>query len=357
MAPARGRIAKRRSSDDGNGAKGAKGGNGSGGGRRRPPKGVSQRASKIRQREQWAAEKAAKHKKACAEGRERKAEEEKRYAAAVERGENPKKPKNRKKRLRGSETKGRILVVRKAGDPQPKAYGRIVKSDLDVKNIDDEAVPRKAREIFALMAKSKGDLEGMAKWGDNKKNDSKDDTNTDEEAGDPDVDEIVKKQENAESKVKFDGIQEGETYVQFMKRIDADKKKARLGVAKAGNRQREKKRAFHEKRRERALRRARHRRGQYSDDEEDAIEEDELDDENEPSGTMAAVVDRFHDKLADMRKSRRNRRKRDEETPWNVGVAKPRFGEQAEMPPSLSHSLRNAPPRRSVPISAASMLE
>ena len=360
MAPARGRITKRRSGGAGGGKGEGRGGGGggSGGGRCRPPKGVSQRASKVKQREQWAAEKAVQHKKACAEGRQRKAEKEKQYAAAVERGENPKKPEKKKKRLRGGATRGRVLVVRKAGDPQPKAFGRIVKTDLDVKNVDDDAVPRKARELFALMAKSKGDLEGMAKWSGENKNVKED---ADGEAGVPDV-EASEKEKKKEKKidgtnVKFDGIQEGETYKQFTKRIEEEKRKAHLSVARAGNRQREKKRAFYEKRRERAMRRARHKRGQFSDDEEDVKEEMDESVEAGHSGALAAVVDRFHDKLADMRKSRKNRHKRDEETPWNVGVAEPKFGEQAEMPPSLAHSLRNAPPKRSVPISAAALLE
>lgn len=291
--------------------------------------GVTKKRTNLKalRRERWGAEKSAAHKKSCEEGRQRKAEDDKRRAVAIARGEEPparRHASNKRLRVKGGEKRHRILVVRGAGDPHPKARGRVPKTDLPVKTDafdDDMFVARKARELFAppLPPVAEGAEDDKKKKGNGNK--------------------------------VFDSIQEGETLEGFKQRINAEVKEAQLALAKTDNHQRMKKRAYYEKRREKAERRKRRKKGIYSDDEDGDVEdEDDGYDEggNNNNGALTAMIDMVHERIADNQRKRKGRKRHradkareEEQTPWDSPSATtasiaPRFGEQAMRPPLLA---------------------
>lgn len=305
MAPARGRVTKaRRRNSSGGGGQGN-----SGGGRRRPPKGPSQRASAVAKRERNEESRKKAAQKRCEDGRIRKAEEEKRRAAAEARGEDVAKRNVRPKRVRG-EKRGREISVYKAGDDFPGSG----KTELPARGtVDNERLPRGTRRILALMEAAGGGKSAEKK-----------------------VEECAEK---SGERVKFEGMQVGESFAVFKKRLAEETKQAKMEVAKGSSRKREKKRAFYERRRERAVRRARRRGGNRSDSEEEAVQGEEEDVGGTHGGSINVMVEMLRDRIAAQGKSGKKRGRRDNSdddvSPWQAG-GQGRFGEQASCPPTLA---------------------
>lgn len=337
MGPSRGRVTKRRGGHGRRGGRGGGGGSGSsGGGRRRPPKGPSQRASKVAAREREVVDRKTRHAEKCAAGRKRKEDDERAEAARAPLPEGSaarKKQLKKKKRVRRQSFT--ILTVLGPGDTVPFSQGGPRSTDLAPRANDEAYVPRKQRELMALIAKTKGakTSAGPGYASTPGAGQTEEDANSGEgnKTEKLETDGAPEKREKA---VKFDGMQRGETFDAFKNRLRAETNAAKFAAARAGNHQREKKKLYYEKKRARAERRARRRAGHFSDEEADERDDGGEEDEGYGGGSINLWADMLRERMAENSKSRKPRHREEEAGGGDEDV---RFGETVQCPPQFAN--------------------
>lgn len=263
------------------------------------------------------------------------------------RSEHRRKGKKKKKRERGQKAKTRVVVATGEG-PRERTLrkGKVRELDILQRDHQDEKLSRKTKELLAKLQKFGG---GEAKSGNGGSSGNggmvrteseldvtkssrheigRNGSTFDEKRGADSYNRTKVGEDEPSKKRRFDGMQPGENYAQFSARLRTESKKMILQTAQKSNHQREKKRAYYEKRRERMERRKRRRRGDRSDsDVEDGNDEQECN-AHLPSYWQEILRNNGRPVSAKRRKRwvQAERKEANE-----VG-----FGVQAERPPELS---------------------
>lgn len=275
-----------------------------------------------------------------------------------------------KKRARGQKAKNRVVVAIGEGPSERKLRkGKVREFNILRKGDVEQAVPRKTRQFIARLAKLRDEtsksgresreteskladtekkkrdtekrarvgkggglrLENEVRTGNNtmKENKMFEKNKWGKEAesrNDAAVRELAPSKER-----KFDGMQPGESFAQFSARLRKESKQMVLDLAKKSNHQREKKRAYYEKRKEAAVRRKGRKRGALGDsDVEDKGDDGDKYEETAHLPSYWQEIIRNNGRPI----SAKQRKRMNRAAQGNVDEVV--FGEQADRPPKLS---------------------
>lgn len=271
----------------------------------------------------------------------------------INRGQNNNKSNNlkqqRTKRNRTAKvTAKRVIATGEQPSDRVTKNGKLRHLDLAAKGQGDHHIPRKTREFMARMNKWKSRSGGSAPLEGQEgqtsitnvavpsldvsqsktKRDSRNHFSHQNGSGDG----AEQSTTDPASEKREKGRKPGESVADCTARLKNESKQMAIDLARAGNHQREKRKAYHKKRRERLQRRKRRRRGEYSDSEVE--DDDNYDDENAQRishlpGYWQEIV-RNNGRPLSAKKRRRLDRLETE------AAAKRKFGDQVERPPDLT---------------------
>lgn len=280
--------------------------------------------------------------------------------------------KKRKKRQRGQKAKMRaVTAIGEESRDRQLGKGKVRQLDILRGNPNSAKLPRKTRELLSRMNKFKEETENEVNGrnevtgggSQNKRtaDGSKGFGNSEsvehtrkharpiaakapggdtEASGDrkgqlqDDSKEMKATEELKQSskKRKFDGMQPGENFAQFSARLRKESKQMILDTARKGNHQREKKRAYYEKRKERAMRKRKRNRGDFGDSDVEDNGTDDWDESRSTAHLPSYWQEILHNNGRPISAKQRKRLQRAEDQAAD-DIA---FGEQAERPPEFS---------------------
>lgn len=279
--------------------------------------------------------------------------------------------KKKQKRQRGSQ-KFRILNLVRTGETSQDKYlkgGRIRKLDV-LRKTDEDALPRKTREMLSSMAKVRGDapmaIDSTTHSKDSNPGDNKNlghhnkqqsqqkkesDGNSGDGAGQTDVEIHSKKEKKESSRERsISGMQPGESYPQFAIRLQKERRQLQLETGRKFSHQRLKKKAHYEKRSLGKARRKRRRQGEISSSDEEETEKGEgegeegkkkVEDEwDEREGELSRLPMYWQEIVKNqgrpISEKKRRRMDRMEKAAEKKLQERVKFGEQAERPPTFT---------------------
>lgn len=255
--------------------------------------------------------------------------------------------KKRKKRQRGQKAKFRVVPGVGEGPRERQiAKGKVRQLDILRGDPSDAKLPRKTREFLSLMRKFNGDKPPrdtvMAKPTESSaKGAPKSDSNSsctqetakmkEDESGKVNDQHTSSDSKQTGKKGRFEGMQPGENFAQFSARLRKESRQMMIKTARSGNHQREKKRAYYEKRKERALRRKRRKRGELSDSDVEEGADHDWDESNSIAHLPSYWQEIVHNNGRPISAKQKKRLQRREKA-----MDKVEFGERVERPPEFS---------------------